>query len=258
LIKEDKFMFIAIDIGNSSITIGSAVDAVWQEHRFTSDKNQSLEHYANHFKGLRKSLGNEPIQGIVISSVVPALTNIIREAAGYAFDTQPYVFDKQWFNKLPVIPLNPDEIGTDLVANTLAGWERFKTSFLVVDFGTALTYTFVNKQGHIEGVAIAPGIETALNSLVTKAAQLPEISLDLPVYALGTNTVEAMQAGILWGYVGQVQYMVQKIKEQYNPTYTIATGGLSHVLDPLESTFDAIDRHLTIKGLKCFYEIASS
>lgn len=251
-------MFLAIDVGNSSITIGSSVDTVWQEHRFTSDKHQSLEHYENHFKNLKRSLGDVPIQGIVISSVVPQLTQIIREAASYAFDTEPYVFDKQWFDRLPVKPINPDEIGTDLVANTLAGWERFKNSFLVVDFGTALTYTFVNSMGQIEGVAIAPGIETALNSLVSNAAQLPEISLDLPSYALGTNTVEAMKAGILWGYVGQVQYMVQKIKEQYSPTYTIATGGLSHVLEPLEGTFDAIDRHLTIKGLKCFYDIASS
>lgn len=253
-----QFMFLAIDIGNTNITIGVLYEKKWGEHRFTSDVNQSVEHYEDHFSLLKQSLGSIAIEGVAVSSVVPQLTPIILEAIRYAFSVRPYLLEKKWYNKLPVVPNNPDEIGTDLVSNALAGWEMVKEKLLIVDFGTALTYTYVNNEGRIEGVSIAPGIQTSMNSLSSKAAQLPEITLDLPEYALGTNTVEAMKAGILWGFVGQVQYLVEKIKiEKGENVTTIATGGLSEVLEPLSDSFNIVDRHLTLKGLNHFYKLIS-
>jgi type III pantothenate kinase len=249
-------MFLAIDIGNTNITIGVLIKNKWGEHRFTADTNQSVEHYEEHFTLLKRSLGPAPIAGVAVSSVVPQLTPIILEAIRYAFGVQPYLLEKKWYSKLPVSPTNTDEIGTDLVANALAAWQMVQNKLLVVDFGTALTYTYVSETGNIEGVAIAPGIQTSMNSLSSNAAQLPEINLDLPEHALGTNTVEAMKAGILWGFVGQVQYLIQKIKqEKGGQLITIATGGLSEVLEPLSDSFNIVDRHLTLKGLNHFYKL---
>lgn len=250
-------MFLGVDIGNSNITVGGFDGSSWSEHRFTSDSHQSVEHYEDHFKALKNDISFDVIEGIAVSSVVPSLTKKVLDALEYAFNMKPLLLDKKSYSSLPIIPLNPDEIGTDLVANALAGWERFNNSFLVVDFGTALTYTYVDTKGEITGVSIAPGIETAMNTLANNAAQLPEVNLDLPVNSLGKNTVEAIKAGIMWGFVGQVQFMVDKIRSQYHPNYVIATGGLSEVLDPLRTTFDGIDKHLTLKGLRQFYEIVS-
>ena len=114
----------------------------------------------------------------------------------------------------------------------------------------------MNEDGYIEGVAIAPGIKTAMQALSGNAAQLPEISLKLPDKPLGTNTVEAMNSGILWGFVGQVSFMINKIKSGVAPEIkTIATGGLSEVLQPLREEFDEIDRYLTLKGIYEFTKI---
>lgn len=249
-------MFIAIDIGNTNITLGVLENSLWEEYRFSSDENQSVEHYEEHFNLLKQSLSATSVEGIVVSSVVPQLTPLVLEAVKFVFHTNPYVLEKKWYKKLPIVPTNPDEIGTDLVANALAAWTIVQDKLLVVDFGTALTYTYVSREGRIEGVSIAPGIQTSMNSLSSKAAQLPEINLDLPERVLGTNTVEAMKAGILWGYVGQVQFLIEKIKsEKGQDLTTIATGGLSEVLKPLQKSFDIIDKHLTLKGLYYFYKL---
>ena len=249
-------MFIAIDIGNSNITLGVLNNSIWEEYRFTSDQNQSVEHYENHFSLLKQSLSDIKVKGIAVSSVVPKLTPLVLEAAKFVFQVKPHLLEKKLYHSLPIVPSNPDEIGTDLVANALAAWTMIQDSLLIVDFGTALTYTYVNKEGLIEGVSIAPGIQTSMNSLSANAAQLPEINLDLPEKALGTNTVEAMKAGILWGYVGQVEFLIKKIKLEKGEDITIiATGGLSEVLSPLKKSFDVIDRNLTLKGLKYFYDL---
>lgn len=250
-------MFLGVDIGNTNITIGVFDGQSWSEHRYTSDSSQSVEHYEDHFRTLYEDLKFATIEGIAVSSVVPNLTKKVLEALEYAFQKSPLLLEKRLYNVLPIVPLNPDEIGTDLVANALAGWERFNSSFLVVDFGTALTYTYVDTKGEITGVSIAPGIQTAMNTLASNAAQLPEVDLDLPERSLGTNTVEAIKAGIMWGFVGQVQFMVDKIRKQYHPNFVVATGGLSEVLDPLRDTFDGIDRHLTLKGLRQFHQIVT-
>ena len=154
-------MFIAIDIGNSNITVGVLNNSIWEEYRFTSDQNQSVEHYEDHFSLLKQSLAGTRVKGIAVSSVVPKLTPLILEAIKFVFQLKPYLLEKKWYKKLPIVPSNPDEIGTDLVANALAAWTMIKDSLLIVDFGTALTYTYVNKEGRIEGVSIAPGIQTS-------------------------------------------------------------------------------------------------
>jgi type III pantothenate kinase len=120
----------------------------------------------------------------------------------------------------------------------------------VVDFGTALTFTTVSHEGFVQGVAIAPGIKTAMKALSSNTAQLPEIPLELPESALGQNTTHALQAGILWGYVGIVKQLLSKIRSEVGEHYmAVATGGLSFVMHPLKDVFFQIDRDLTLNGL---------
>jgi type III pantothenate kinase len=249
-------MFIAIDIGNTNITVGVLKEAIWQEYRIGTEEAQPLVYYTQQLAAIAGNIDKDDIEGVVVSSVVPHLTDIIINATKLELHKEPLLFQKKWYRLLPIVSANPEEIGTDLMANALAGYSKQKGPCLIVDFGTALTYTLVNPDNFIEGVAIAPGIKTAMESLSGSAAQLPEIPLALPPKPLGTNTVEAMNSGILWGFVGQVTFMIDKIRKEagYDLT-TIATGGLAEVIKPLKDKFDIVDRHLTLQGLQEFFKI---
>ena len=145
----------------------------------------------------------------------------------------------------------PYEIGTDLVANAYSAHKQFKQACIVVDFGTALTFTTVNDDGYVLGVAIAPGIKTAMKALSSNTAQLPEIPLELPNSVIGLHTTHAMQAGILWGYVGITKELISKIRLEVGDEYiAVATGGLSFVMEPLQDLFVTIDPQLTLNGLR--------
>jgi type III pantothenate kinase len=252
-------MFIAIDVGNTNITVGVLKNDTWKEYRISSRDEQPLVFYTQQLAIIAKGFNNDNLIGVAISSVVPHLTDMIVDAARLELHKEPVLFNRSWYDILPISSINPQEIGTDLLANALAGYSKQKGPCLIIDFGTALTYTLINQDNFIEGVAIAPGIKTAMQALSGNAAQLPEIPLELPEKSLGTNTVEAMNAGILWGFVGQVGYMIDKIKASidYNIT-VIATGGLSEILTPLKNRFDIIDRNLTIQGIYEFFKLAQS
>ena len=218
-----------------------------------------MAYYTQQLALIAENIDKEQIEGVAVSSVVPHLTEIILDATKIELHHEPILLQKKWYHLLPIATSNPEEIGTDLLANALAGYNKKKGPCLIVDFGTALTYTLVNPDRHLGGVAIAPGIKTAMQSLSGNAAQLPEIPLELPEKALGTNTVEAMNSGILWGFVGQVTFMIDKIKNDANyDITTIATGGLSEVLKPLEDKFDIIDRNLTIQGIYEFFKLVQA
>jgi type III pantothenate kinase len=246
-------MFIAIDVGNTNITVGIRESGSWTNYRIGSEDVQPLAYYSQQLALIAENIDSDELEGVGISSVVPHLTDVILDATRVSLYKNPILFQKKWYNLLPIKTKNPDEMGTDLLANALAGFVKYDAPVLVVDFGTALTYTMVNTDGQLNGVAIAPGIKTAMQALAGKAAQLPEINLDLPESALGTNTSEAMSSGILWGFVGQVSYMINKIKQEFGTDITtIATGGLSEVLKPLKDQFDVIDRDLTVEGIYKF------
>lgn len=160
------------------------------------------------------------------------------------------------YKKLPIGVLNPYEIGSDLVSNALAAYTRFKRSCIVVDFGTALTFTTLGNDGEILGVAIAPGLKTAIKSLSQNTAKLFDVPLQLPDSVLGKNTVHAIQAGILIGYEGIVTTMIKKIRKELKDESVpvIATGGLSSIITSLSSEFSSIDANLTLDGLRIAVE----
>ncbi len=155
------------------------------------------------------------------------------------------------YKKLPVEILSPDEIGTDIVADATAAFIRYGGPCMVIDFGTALTFTTISRSGKILGVAIAPGLLTALKSLTGNTAQLRDVQLVAPPSFLGDNTVHAIQAGIVLGFAGLVDSMVAGTETELLEKLTvIATGGLSSVLQNVSARIQVIDQNLTLDGLK--------
>jgi type III pantothenate kinase len=172
------------------------------------------------------------------------------------FGIEPISLGPKIYQQLPIEVLNPYEIGSDLVANAMGAFIKFKQTCIVVDFGTALTFTTVSEQGKILGVSIVPGLRTALRALTQNAAKLFDVPLEIPKSALGTSTVTAIQSGIVIGYEGLVRKMVSAIREELKTDCpAIATGGLSFVIAPLKDFFYAIDPTLTLDGLRFIAEV---
>ncbi len=247
-------MLLAIDIGNSDIVFGIHDGETWiQQFRTPSSENKQASNYAADLslRFLENDLHLSQIKKVILSSVVPDLTPILRETVQGVFDLEPIVVGPAIYPKLGLKILSPNEIGTDLVANAVYAYHSYKQACIIVDFGTALTFTTVSGEGEIIGVSITPGLKTAVKALFKNTAQLPEVPLEMPVSALGKNTVHAIQSGILWGYVGLVKEMITQIKlEVGEDCKVLATGGLSSILTPLKPYFDEVDKMLTLNGLR--------
>jgi type III pantothenate kinase len=184
------------------------------------------------------------------------------------FGKKPLIVGPAVYPRLPirVRESSMTQIGTDLVCNAVEAYCRFRGPAIVVDFGTALTFTAIDATGFIQGVSIAPGIGTAVVSLFENTAQLPSVPLVAPTSCLGENTIHAIQAGVVLGYKGLVEYLVPTMKAElaaigkFSPAdiHVIATGGLNSVLQPITNVFGDVDKQLTLRGLKRIWDIAGS
>ncbi len=248
--------YLAFDIGNSDVVIADNTHNQWQSLlRIPSKKCTKVEFFISEISKLKEKISGSDtdLQAIIISSVVPKLTQILPVEIEDVFGIKPFLINSATYGAIAMKIENPQEIGADLVANAVAAYDRFRDNVVVVDFGTALTFTVVDKTGKILGVAIAPGVHTAMRSLAGNTALLPEIPLELPDSVIGTNTVHAMQAGIMCGFAGLVEGILKRIRKETGKCKIISTGGLSEVLTPLHHLFDAIDPHLTMEGMKLIY-----
>jgi len=253
-------MFLAIDAGNSNVVFAlyDEVSESWRNHfriETHADKFAPQLHKKVPMYFLEHGIGSGDIKRIGFSSVVPEINEQILQFCENYFGTQPYLIAPASYKKLPIKSLRPNEIGTDLMCNVMAGYSKYKGALIIVDFGTALTFTVVDAKGEIIGVNIVPGLKTALNSLVQNTSKLPEVELIMPESALGQNSIHAIQAGILYGYTGLVKGMLESIEDETQQKFqVIATGGLSSVLIPLAEVFKEIDRNLTLEGLRLITE----
>lgn len=195
------------------------------------------------------------VRQLILSSVVPDITPVFEHLAQHLLAKKAITLSPDNYHKLDLQIDRPNEIGTDLLANAAAAYYLYGRDSIVVDFGTALTFTTVNANGHILGVSIVPGLKTAISALFQKTAQLPEVPLELPQSAVGKNTVHSIQSGVLIGYVGLVRHMLQSIRSELGQHYqAIATGGLSSILHPLRNDFYQINPNLTLDGLRLIAE----
>ncbi|WP_192347381.1 type III pantothenate kinase [Algoriphagus sp. Y33] len=249
-------MFLAIDAGNSNV-----VFALYDEENKSWKNHFRIETHSSKFPAqlhkkvplyfLEHGISPADIRRIGFSSVVPEINEQILQFCENYFGTLPYLISPASFEKLPIRSLRPNEIGTDLMCNVMAAYSLYSKPLIIVDFGTALTFTVVDACGEILGVNIVPGLKTAIKSLFTNTSKLPDVALKLPKSALGKNTIHAIQAGVFYGYTSLVKGMLETISLETNMKFTvIATGGLAEILTPLEKVFDEIDRNLTLEGLR--------
>ena len=251
-------MLLAVDVGNTDTVFGLYQAGSWNYiWRMRSLVQEGEGHYESrlrlHF--LEAGLWFGDVETVVVSSVVPALTSTIQRMLKSLFGDQVITVGPEIYPELAIGIQHPHEIGADLIANAVAATARYKQHVIVVDFGTALTFTTISSERKILGVAILPGLVTAVKALFVNTAQLPEVPLELPTTAIGRNTTEAIQAGILLGYEGLVKSLLARIRTELDgECVAIATGGLSSIIETLKDEFVEIDRKLTLDGLRIIGE----
>jgi type III pantothenate kinase len=261
-------MLLAIDIGNTNIVIaifkGNELVHVW---RIRTDVKRTGDEYAAvvHSFFRSRQIAFTDIDGAIVSSVVPALIGPFIGMVESSIGKKPFLVNQQIFHLLPVTLSKSAEyeVGSDLVCNAVEAFCRFKKASIVADFGTALSFTAVGHTGRILGVAITPGLGTAVNSLFSETAQLPSVPLESPPSVLGTNTIYSIQSGVVLGYKGLVEYLIAEMKKEIalqegiarDDIIVVATGGLNSVLHPITSVFQHVDKEFTLFGLKRIADI---
>jgi type III pantothenate kinase len=254
-------MLLVIDIGNTNIVFGIHSGSDWVSHwRIQTDIEKTADEYEVIFRSLISNgqVSPELLTSVVLSSVVPTLVQPYIDMLNNFLNLGPIILGPDIYDKLPIEILNPYQIGTDLVANSLAAYALFGEYTMVIDFGTALTFTTIGKKGKILGVAIAPGMNTVVNALAGKTAQLPRVHLVPPPSVLGQNTMHAIQAGIVLGFSGLVDSIIKRTETELQQKLTVvATGGLSEVMAPLIPAITRIEPLLTLEGLKLVKDYTS-
>lgn len=251
-------MLLVTDIGNTNIVLGVYdQDTLINHWRLSTSLQKTVDEYGillNSLLNIEK-LGLSQIDSAIISCVVPPLLIPFEIICRKYIGIRPIVVEPGIKTGMPIQYENPQEVGADRIVNAVAGFEKYKRSLIIVDFGTATTFDFITARGEYAGGAIAPGIMISLEALFERASKLPRVELIKPKTIVGKQTVHAMQAGIIYGYVSLVDGIVKKMKEEVKTEpYVIATGGLSGLISKESTTIDEVDEFLTLRGLKVLYE----
>jgi len=252
-------MLLCIDIGNTNIVLGfydgEELMAQW---RITTDYPRMPDEYAVTLRGLfhHRGLSSADVSGVVVSSVVPPLTGTFEKLCQDYFHQTPLVVDAGIKTGMRIRYDNPLEVGADRVVNAIAALRLYGVPACIVDFGTATTFDALSAEGDYIGGAIAPGILIAAEALFARTAKLPRIDLVRPPKVIGSNTVQSMQSGILFGYVGLVESMVKRFRKELGEDMkVVATGGLAPVIAQETDVMEIVDPWLTLKGLRLLWEM---
>jgi len=250
-------MLLAIDIGNSNIKFGVHDGGRWAHFwPVETVRNRMPDEYAVLLRSFftEAGIGAGDIDGAIMSSVVPQLTAGMLDMLERQLGARPLLLSTRLDTGLVIKTDQPDSVGTDLLANAVAGYDRFRGNCIVVNFGTATTLTAVagspQGAGEFRGVAIAAGLAVTANALVGGAAQLAHVDLTAPPSVIGANTRHSMQSGLVLGHVAMIEGLIDRMRIELPGARVIATGGLAQVLAPVTDTFDAIDQMLTLEGLR--------
>lgn len=251
-------LLLALDVGNTHVTAGvfrgSELLARW---RLQTDRTRTEDEYGVFLRHLFAVAGLAPeeVEGVAISSVVPPLNWILEKLSRRYFGCEPLMVRPETDTGIEIRCDNPREVGADRIVNAVAAHILYGGPCIVVDFGTATTFDVISAAGEYLGGAIAPGILTATEALFQKAAKLPRIELVDPGTAIGKNTITSMQAGIVYGFAGQVDALVRRIqREMGEEAKVIATGGLATMVADQTETINVVDLDLTLTGLRLIYE----
>lgn len=251
-------MILVVDVGNTNIVLGLFEGkTLVQNWRISTNRQATADEYGLTLFSLfaHKGMVLESVEGVIISSVVPPLMFALESMCRKYIGREPVIVGPGIKTGLSVRYENPREVGADRIVNAVAALELYGPPLIIVDFGTAITFCYIDEKAQYIGGAIAPGIGISTEALYQRAAKLPRIELVKPKSTVGRNTVTSMQAGIIFGYAGQVDGIVQRIKEEFGTKPTVvATGGMAELIAKESRSIEVINPILTLQGLQLIYE----
>jgi len=250
-------MLLALDVGNTHTTIGVFRERqIVRRWRLSTVRDRTVDELGILLRQLCEWAEIPPgeISGVVVGSVVPPLDASLRAAVSTYLHAQPLFVTPGIDSGMPLKVETPLELGADRLCNSVAAFAEYGGPCVVVDFGTATTWDVVSEKGEFLGGVIAPGLEIAAEALFSRAAKLPRIELAAPPRVIGKGTVDSMQAGLVYGYVGLVEGLTKRVLDEMGGGRVVATGGLASVIARYTKIFDAVDDDLTLKGLRLLWE----
>jgi type III pantothenate kinase len=251
-------MLLAIDIGTTNIVLGLYQGKALITHwRLLTEAERTADEYGVIISHLVSAAGFRcnQIRSIVASCVVPPMLSVTHELATKFFKLEPLFVGPGIKTGMPILYDSPKDVGADRIVNGIAAYEKYRDACIVVDFGTATTVDFISRRGEYVGGAIAPGLLISVEALFQRASKLPRIEIVKPKEVVGKNTVNSIQAGIFYGYVGLVEGIVQRIqKENGFQSKVVATGGLAPLIAAECSSITDVDEFLTLEGLRIIHE----
>lgn len=251
-------MLLVFDVGNTNIVLGVYKEKELLEHwRLSTLPYRTADEYGMLLRNLLNSAGiaMDAIKDVVVSSVVPPLMFSLEQMTQKYFGAVPLVVGPGIKTGLAIRYDNPREVGADRIVNAVAGYELYGGPLIIVDFGTATTFCAISAKGEYLGGAITPGIGISTEALFIQAAKLPRVEFIRPPSVIGKNTVHSIQAGIVYGFAGQVDEIVRRMKRELGGSaFVLATGGLAELIARESGTIDRVDLLLTLAGLRIVYE----
>lgn len=252
-------MILAIDIGNSHIVLGCIEnDKILFEARMATDRIRTSDQYCADLKSLLElyKVDLSTVAGTIISSVVPPVLNAITESVRKLIDKRCFIVGPGLKTGLNIRIDNPAEVGSDLIVAAVAGMKEYGTPLIIIDMGTATTFSVVDRDKAYLGGAICPGVMISLDALTSRTAQLPGIGLNIPKRVVGKNTVDCMQSGLIYGTAAMLDGMIDRTEAELGYSATVlATGGLSGFILPLCKREIIYDGDLLLKGLNIIYKL---
>ncbi len=252
-------MLLVIDVGNTNITLGVfKKEELLGTFRMTTKLPRTSDEYGIMLKELveRQGISSKDIDAVIIASVVPDIMHSLGSAMIKYFGIKPVVVSAGIKTGIRIVTENPKQVGADRIVDAVAAYTLYGGPVIVIDFGTATTYDIVGPDATFEGAVIAPGIRTSAQAMWGQAAMLPAIEIKKPATILAKETVSSMQAGIVFGQIGQVEYIVNRIRREsgYMQAKVVASGGLGNIIAKETKVIDVYDPQLTLKGLRIIYE----
>ncbi|MEW6334128.1 MAG: type III pantothenate kinase [Thermodesulfobacteriota bacterium] len=252
-------MLLVIDVGNTNTVLGLYDgDKLIHDWRLRTVSDHTVDEYGMLIVSLLGNcrIGSKTIKDIVISCVVPPMLNILEPLCDKYFGVEPLIVGPGIKTGMPIFYDNPREVGADRIVNAVAAYEKYLRALIIVDFGTATTFDYISPQGEYMGGCIAPGITISSEALFQRAAKLPRVELSTPRTCITKDTVSGMQAGIMFGYAGLVDGIVERMKAEtaaVSVPLVVATGGLANVIAREAKQVDVVDDRLTLEGLRIIF-----